>query len=179
MNINWNNVEFKNEKRYLSNMYPCKIVFEKDSIYKKEFPEFYFDGFEYGSSEHLYQALKSKNTNWHERIRELKDPRKTKVLARKLLTNQETLFDNDLSFLIREDWDDVKLKVMELCLLLKFSQNTDLKEKLLKEETPIVERNDWGDTFWGVSNGFGSNHLGRLLEKVRKRFLIEKKVSNF
>lgn len=35
--INWDNVEFKNEKRFLSNMYPCKIIFDVDEILKKAF----------------------------------------------------------------------------------------------------------------------------------------------
>lgn len=172
--INWDNVEFKDEKRYLSNMYPCSIVFE-DKALEKEFPEFFFDKQTYGSSEHLYQALKSKDPHWHERIRGLKLPTKTKTVAKKELSTQKTLFDGDLSFLMREDWDDIKVKVMELCLLLKFKQNKELREKLIKEDGYIEERNDWGDTFWGTVNGEGSNNLGRLLMRVRDRLKEEYK----
>ena len=32
----------------------------------------------------------------------------------------------------------------------------------------LVEKNDWGDTFWGVCSGKGENYLGRLLMQVRK-----------
>jgi len=75
---------------------------------------------------------------------------------------------------IREDWDDVKLVLMEEILHLKFTQNLDLKDKLLEIEGLIEEKNSWGDIFWGTSEGVGQNHLGRLLMKIRD-ILVEKK----
>jgi predicted NAD-dependent protein-ADP-ribosyltransferase YbiA (DUF1768 family) len=32
----------------------------------------------------------------------------------------------------------------------------------------LFEANTWGDRFWGTVDGEGSNHLGRLLMKIRK-----------
>lgn len=32
---------------------------------------------------------------------------------------------------------------------------------------PIIEVNNWGDTYWGVCNGIGDNHLGKILMKIR------------
>ena len=44
-----------------------------------------------------------------------------------------------------------------------------LAELLLStEDFPLLETNDWNDRFWGVSQGKGLNHLGRILMKVRK-----------
>jgi predicted NAD-dependent protein-ADP-ribosyltransferase YbiA (DUF1768 family) len=31
----------------------------------------------------------------------------------------------------------------------------------------LIEGNWWGDTYWGVCNGVGENHLGKLLMKIR------------
>ena len=32
----------------------------------------------------------------------------------------------------------------------------------------LIEGNWWGDTYWGVCNGVGENHLGKLLMKIRE-----------
>jgi len=165
--MNWDLIEFKNEKRFMSNMYPCSVKF--DSNYKKRFPMFIFDDMIYHSSEHLYQALKSKDPRWHEYIRGLKNPKDTKIEAHKLLSKEPSLFDGELSFQIRQDWDEVKVKAMELVLLLKFTQNEELKEKLLNQKGYIEERNCWGDMFWGTVNGKGKNNLGRLLMILRDK----------
>ena len=31
----------------------------------------------------------------------------------------------------------------------------------------LIEGNDWGDTFWGMTDGEGENHLGKILMRVR------------
>ena len=172
--MDWDKVEFKDEKRFLSNMYPCNIVFEENE-FTKPFEKFFKpDKNVYKSSEHLYQALKSKDPSWHEYIRSIEFPTKTKTAARKLLSNTPSLFDGDLTFIMRSDWDKVKLQAMEMILYLKFSQNEDLKEKLKNLQGHIEERNCWGDTFWGTVEGIGQNHLGKLLMKVRNDILEER-----
>ncbi len=70
---------------------------------------------------------------------------------------------------MRSDWDEVKLEVMENIVRAKFMQLPYLREKLLLTEDIILEEgNTWGDTFWGVYDGEGTNHLGLILMKVRK-----------
>lgn len=164
--IDWNKVEFKNEKRYLSNMYPCSIYM--DPAYQDQFPNIIFDGEIYGSTEHLYQALKSLSVDFHKMIRDEPLPTKTKSMAKKILTPASNVLDLDGLFVFRSDWDEVKDSVMELCLLLKFTQHEDLKQKLLSTgDTYIEERNCWGDTYWGTVDGVGANKLGLLLMKAR------------
>lgn len=69
---------------------------------------------------------------------------------------------------LRDDWELVKLDIMYEALRAKFDQNADLKELLLKTgEEEIVEINNWGDKYWGVTNGVGENHLGKLLMRIR------------
>ncbi len=131
MAVDWEKVEVKGEKRFLSNMYPCNIIYR---------------GKEYRSSEHIYQAMKCNDTTYHEYIRGLEEPKSTKKEANRLLAE---------SYEIRDDWDAIKLKLMEEILYLKFTQNLDLQEKLLQIEGNIEEKNSWGDRFWGTTDGVG------------------------
>lgn len=69
---------------------------------------------------------------------------------------------------LRPGWDGMKLHVMEQLLLQKFAA-TYLKEALLRTgDRELIEGNKWGDTFWGVCEGLGQNHLGKILMKIRK-----------
>lgn len=70
---------------------------------------------------------------------------------------------------LRDDWEDVKLETMEALVWQKFVDHPELEEYLLDTgEAQLVEGNHWGDTFWGVCNGKGSNHLGKILMRVRE-----------
>lgn len=65
-------------------------------------------------------------------------------------------------------WDRMKDKVMYEVVKAKFSQNQYLKGRLLQtNDMPLVEENWWHDTYWGVCNGIGENHLGKILMRVR------------
>jgi ribA/ribD-fused uncharacterized protein len=69
---------------------------------------------------------------------------------------------------IRRDWDEVKLRIMEGLVRQKFSKDPVLRQRLLDTgDQDLVEGNTWGDTFWGVCRGQGSNWLGRILMDVR------------
>ena len=69
--------------------------------------------------------------------------------------------------LLRNDWERIKLHVMGDVLMAKFS-DPELRGKLLAtDQSPLYEGNNWGDRYWGVVNGEGENHLGRLLMAVR------------
>jgi ribA/ribD-fused uncharacterized protein len=70
---------------------------------------------------------------------------------------------------LRPDWANVRIKFMHRILKAKFTQNLDLMKKLIHtKNTYLVEGNTWKDTFWGICNGVGHNHLGRLLMAVRE-----------
>jgi predicted NAD-dependent protein-ADP-ribosyltransferase YbiA (DUF1768 family) len=62
----------------------------------------------------------------------------------------------------------MKLTVMETCVRYKFSQNTDLRAELIATgDAYLEEGNSWNDRYWGVCDGQGENHLGKILMKVR------------
>ena len=172
-------IEFKNEKRFLSNMYPTRVMFSEDIL--EDFESYKIlktknisaNNELYLSSEHLYQALKSESKKWQNLIRETEKPEKTKNLAQKKL--KTLLADNENTFLIREDWHDIKIDIMKMCVRLKFSQNEELKQRLIEYVGQIEERNCWGDRFWGTMNGSGLNNLGKILEEERSFWILKDK----
>lgn len=129
---------FTMEYSFLSNFYPCLIE---------------FDGDIYPSLEHAYQAAKTNDPNERKKIREEKQVRRAKQIGRHVT--------------IREDWEQIKVKVMRELLKKKF-ENPQFR-KLLLDTYPheLIEGNNWGDTYWGKCNGHGKNMLGTLLMQIR------------
>lgn len=75
---------------------------------------------------------------------------------------------------LRPDWENVKERIMYEVCLAKFSQNEELKEKLLLTgECALEECNTWGDKVWGTVNGEGENKLGKILMKIREELRHE------
>lgn len=69
---------------------------------------------------------------------------------------------------LREDWEEVKLRIMYSIVKTKFTQHRNLKKKLLSTgNQELVEGNWWNDCYWGVCKGIGQNNLGKILMKVR------------
>lgn len=125
--------------RFLSNMTYCKV---------------YYDGMLYNSVESAFQA--SKTLDKEERKQFLNcNPYESKKLGKKVT--------------LRPDWNEVKLDIMEQLLEQKFSSlNPQLRAKLIAtKDIELVEVNNWRDFYWGVCNGIGENHLGKLLMKIR------------
>lgn len=131
---------FFGEYRWLSNYEPCLVEYE---------------GITYQSSEAAFQAAKCAN----------KEDRKQFIgisaAASKVLGRQISL---------RNDWEKVKLQVMEDVLTSKFNKNAYLRRLLIETGTKFLEEtNWWNDTFWGVCKGVGTNHLGIILMKIRSK----------
>ena len=125
--------------RFLSNFYPCRIEFEERR---------------YESVEAAYQAMKTLDVNARQMFERLPAP-DAKKMGRLLK--------------MRSDWEDVKLEIMEQLVEIKF-QEPMLRSALIDTgNEEIVEGNYWKDTFWGVCNGVGENHLGKILMQVRQK----------
>ena len=134
--------KFFGEYRFLSNFYPCKIV---------------LDNIEFPSVEHAYVASKSLDENFRREVASIAKPGDVKKIGKKVK--------------LREDWESVKLFIMEYLVRQKFS-NDPLKTKLIYTyPRELIEGNTWGDTFWGQCNGVGQNHLGKILMKVREELI--------
>lgn len=116
-----------------------------------------YSGHTFKSSESAFQAQKDLS-----RVAEFEplEGRESKRLGRKVK--------------MRPDWESVKLDIMKEILKVKFS-DPDLAKKLIAVKEPIVEENTWHDTFWGVCDGKGQNHLGKLLTEIREELMIAQK----
>lgn len=75
---------------------------------------------------------------------------------------------------LRPGWDEIKFDIMYDICYEKFSQNEDLKIKLLDTgEEHLEEGNNWGDKIWGTVKGKGQNLLGKILMEVREELRWE------
>lgn len=111
--------------------------------------------FRYYTVENAYQAAKSMYHNDRKDIKDL-SAAKAKIAGNNLRN-------------IRPDWEQVKRAIMLELSLQKYIHNEDCREWLLDTgNAELIEGNHWGDTYWGVCNGRGENHLGKLLMQVRE-----------
>lgn len=76
---------------------------------------------------------------------------------------------------LRSDWEDVKDDIMYEICKAKFSQNEDLKLKLLAiGDEYLEEGTTWHDNYWGNCSCdkckyiTGKNMLGKILMRVRE-----------
>lgn len=120
------------------------------------------------NTEILYQACRFPLfPSIQEKIISKTNPMEAKMISRKYLD------------CTRQDWDNVKFKVMRWCLRVKYIQNLTSFSKLLGETSnkPIVEYSTT-DSIWGaipVKKDLlqGRNVLGRLIMELREIYLFE------
>lgn len=132
---------FMGANAFLSNFYECPRFVE-------------YEGVKYSTVEHAFQAAKMVDKAWKLKIMAAKTPAAAKRLGKQGPR--------------RPDWDSVRVKVMTECVRSKFTRDGELGLRLLNTGgCRLIEGNYWGDTFWGVYNGKGENHLGKILTLVR------------
>jgi len=137
---------FSGRYRFLSNFYPAKVI---------------YDGVVYKTVEAAYQAAKTLDKSQRFEIWSAKTPGEAKRLGKKLM--------------LRPEWDAIKLDVMLELVRQKFTEHLSMKAGLLSTHpATLIENNRWGDSFWGVCNGVGLNHLGKILMRVRTELMTPK-----
>ena len=69
---------------------------------------------------------------------------------------------------LRRDWESVKVAVMRVAVLAKFTQHDELRTLLLSTgDAKLVEHTE-NDDYWGDGgDGSGKNRLGLLLMSIR------------
>lgn len=135
---------FRDDYMFLSNFYECDIE---------------LDGLVYANAESAFQAYKTLDMEERKQFIDCK-PGTSKKLGRKVK--------------LRDDWEDIKCGVMFKVLYNKFTQNPELKQKLVDTYGYLlVEGNNWNDCYWGISNrtGNGKNRLGMILMLLRREFM--------
>ena len=137
---------FRGPHDFLSNFYAADVEFE---------------GAEYPTIEHAFQAAKSLDFAERRAIKNAKTASEAKRMGRKIKR--------------RADWFDVSLVIMETLVRQKFTRYPELKSKLLETgDAKLIEGNNWNDRFYGAvynttgREWVGENHLGKILMKVRE-----------
>jgi ribA/ribD-fused uncharacterized protein len=128
---------------FLSNFYRSTVAYE---------------GILYPTVEHAYQASKSSSKQTRELIKKAETPYSAKRLGK--------------SIELRQGWAEEKINIMKLLIHEKF-ENPFIRWKL-KDTAPLslINENRWNDKFWGVCNGVGENHLGKILMEVREEIIL-------
>jgi NAD+ synthase len=130
--------DFRGKYAFLSNFYDAPVE---------------YNGLRFLNSEAAFQAQKTIDERERMQFTNL-DASNSKRLGRAVT--------------LRKDWEKVKIQVMYEVCYAKFTQNPRLAEKLAATGNEVlIEGNTWNDKFWGVCNGKGMNHLGKILMAIR------------
>ena len=147
----------------------------------KEFSNFYetnfkVDGIEYKSAEHAFEAIKAKTFGDEETF--------AKILKAKSAQSAKS-FGNKVKEFKEEVWKEKQDEVMKSILRAKFTQNLDLRKKLLDTEEKVLANADSRDRYWGIGTSAntsvakdpkkwkGENKLGKMLEALRTELKAE------
>lgn len=130
------------ETSFMSNFHLCKIV---------------IDGETYGSVEHYYQSQKVPPGEMRDKIKDAPTPKQAKKLGRAA--------EN-----IVPGWKEKRVDVMRKALRAKFTQNEDLKAKLLATGDAVLREDSPDDMFWGLK---GEDMMGKLLMELRSELAQE------
>jgi ribA/ribD-fused uncharacterized protein len=146
-----------------------------------EFSNFYettfkLDDVEYKSAEHAYQSIKAKTFGDEEmfaKILKAKSAQSAKSFGKKVKDYKEDI------------WSAKKEEVMKTILRAKFTQNLELRKKLIDTGDKILANADARDKFWGIGTSAtttiakdpkkwkGENKLGKILMEVRGELRAE------
>lgn len=131
--------EFRGPYYFLSNFYEAPVT---------------WNCITYRNNEAAFQSAKTTNITIRETFATM-DPSTAKREGRRVV--------------LRPDWEEVKYQIMYEICLAKFTQNKELRERLLATGDEYLEEgNTWGDRIWGTVNGKGNNWLGKILMQVRE-----------
>ena len=142
--------------RFLSHFFPAPIVMDVET---------------WATVEHYYQAQKSDDLAYRQAIRNTLSPGMAKRLAApphapRRVSGQSWFRKHGT--LPRPDWHDVKLPIMRLADMAKFSQHPELGEVLLATgDAQLIEDSPF-EPYWGIGqDGQGLNWAGRVIMEVR------------
>ena len=139
---------FRGEYDFLSNFYEAPVE---------------YDGLIYGNNEAAFQAQKCCT-------------REEKIPFTQYRPGQAKRAGRQVK--LRSDWEKVKVSLMKEIVLAKFTQNLELRNKLLQTgDRVLIEGNGWHDVFWGVDSktGVGENRLGKILMDTREELKLNQK----
>lgn len=117
-------------------------------------------GLQWKSTEHYYQAQKSMDLTFSEKIRGAATCDEAKTLG------------NSRQCIYRPDWETRKIEAMRTAIKAKFDQHPDLRALLLATGQATLIEDSQEDYYWGIgATGTGKNMLGILLMELRDAYL--------
>lgn len=120
----------------------------------------FIDEINWMTVEHYYQSKKFDNEELKEKIRLSKTPTLAKIKALEMKEFR------------RDDWDEVKEKIMLVGLRSKFIQHPELGRLLVSTNPKRLVESTANDSYWGESvDGIGENRLGELLMSIRNEMI--------
>jgi ribA/ribD-fused uncharacterized protein len=134
----------------MSNFIPCTV---------------FLDGLPFSSVEHAYVAAKTTVVSYREDISRRPYLDEAGNLVPAFTSGQVKRLGRKLK--LRPDWEQVRVDIMRDLLIQKFSQAPFRAQLVQTGKAYLEETNVWHDTFWGVCEGVGENHLGWLLMEIR------------
>lgn len=143
-----------------SNWHPCRIDMDNVQFNCAEQAMMY------------YKAMLFEDSNAADKIMKAKSPREQKAVGRSVRR-----FDQSV-------WEAHRERIVYDILFAKFSQNEDLKDKLMATKDTIIAEMSKSDSIWGtgIAEGdarecdeskWGLNLLGKTLMKVRSILLVK------
>lgn len=130
------------EYGFLSNLYPCRLLFECQL---------------HRSAEHAYQYGKTNDIKIKQYILDAPTPALACIVGHGLYP-----------WMVVPKWKDIRTIRMKLVLLAKFTQNDDLRDRLRNTGDSTLVEASRSDGFWGMGKkGNGKNMLGILLMQLR------------
>lgn len=105
--------------------------------------------------EHLYQASKTTDPDMRRHILSALTPVEAHARGQYVA--------------LRPNWAAIRRVIMYSVLIDKFTVPQYRRMLLETGDAPLVNWNNYGDTYWGVFDGKGQNELGNLLMLARTR----------
>ena len=123
---------------------------------------FYKNNIYYKTVEHYYQSEKFNDLEIKNKIINCDTPKEASNIGR----------DRNLKRI--DNFKDIKNSVMYDGLYLKFSQNKDIRSKLIETGDKLIREMTVKESYWGIGpNLDGENHIGHLLMKVREQVKLD------
>jgi ribA/ribD-fused uncharacterized protein len=169
------------KKPAVEEVLPEILYFFSKEPENREFSNFYettfvLDDVEYKSAEHAFQGIKAKTFGDEEmfgKIVKAKSAQSAKSFGKKIKDFKEDV------------WEAKKEDVMRTIVRAKFTQNLELRKKLLETEDKLLANADARDKYWGIGTSAstsiakdprkwkGENKLGKLIMEIRTELKAE------
>lgn len=175
----------KEKIRLLNTLTPVKEVKEKEKLEEEENVIKYFskskdnkwlstfnkanpfeyEGLTYPTVEHAFHAQKVEDEKKEEYQKLFTDidiePNEAKKMGGKKYFSEN-------NYKLRDDWNQIKLQLMEDITKIYYDKNPEMFEKLKETGDKLLIHTGFRiDDYWGIKGGNGENNHGKILMKIR------------